>query len=301
MRIERVDISSVLSKALEMCSPLLEQRRHRLSMDIEHGLYLDADPMRLAQVVANLVNNAARYTDSGGHVSVAATRDANDSLKISVKDNGIGIPRERLPQIFDLFFQGERGADRAEGGLGIGLALVKNIVGLHGGSVEAKSGGKGMGSEFIVRMPMNSRLGKPGRTEHAPAMHGSAGFYKRRIMLVDDNVDAAATLAQVLAVYGHEVEVFNDPVTALAAVQRFKPEIAVLDIGLPVLDGFEVCRRIRALPGGDRVRVVALTTWGTVQDRFSGAQAGFDEHWTKPLGLELFCDLTRRQLLAAAR
>jgi len=285
LKIESVDIARPLEKAVEMASLLLEQRRHRLDVEIEPGIVWDGDPVRLAQVVSNLLTNAARYTEPGGHVVLRAAREG-DRLRIAVADDGIGMAPELRAQVFDLFFQGKRNIDRAEGGLGIGLALVKNIVDLHGGEVEARSAGKGLGSEFVVLLP----LAAPGRgvlPAAAAAAPAAAGSACRRVMVVDDNVDGAETLARLLAAHGHEVRVFHEPIAALAATAAFQPDLAVLDIGLPVLDGYELARRMRALLGAHPCRMVALTGYGQQADKARSEQAGFERHLVKPVNPDL--------------
>ena len=284
LKFEEVDIQRPLSKAVEMASPLLEQRGHHLAVDIEPGLRWQGDPMRLAQVVSNLLTNAARYTEPGGQVRLRAGRDGAGWLRIAVSDNGIGLAPDMLSQVFGLFFQGKRSVDRSDGGLGIGLALVKNIVELHGGTVEANSAGLGQGSEFVVRLPVRSR-GRLPTTAGTPEQPAPAAAGKR-ILLVDDNADAAETLGLLLTAHGHEVEVFNDPLTALEAAARIQPDIAVLDIGLPGMDGYELAVRLRALLGTHPCRLIALSGYGQDADRLRSEQAGFAQHLVKPISPE---------------
>jgi PAS domain S-box-containing protein len=281
LKCERVDIAQPLGKAVEMARPLLEQQRHRLDVEIEPGLAWEGDPMRLAQVVSNLLTNAARYTPAGGHVVLRARGADGEWVRLSVTDTGIGMAPELRTQVFELFFQGKRDIDRAEGGLGIGLALVKNIVELHGGRVEAHSAGPGMGSEFVVLLPR--RAPAAGAAPDVPRLPPAPAAERRRVMLVDDNVDGAATLGRLLAAHGHEVRVFHEPVAALAAIPGFLPDLAVLDIGLPVLDGYEVARRLRALLDDHPCRLVALTGYGLAADRARSVEAGFDAHLVKPV------------------
>jgi PAS domain S-box-containing protein len=285
LKFERVEIAQPLDKAIEMASLLLEKRRHRLDVEIEPGLDWEGDPVRLAQVVANLLTNAARYTEPGGHVRLRAAREGRSWLRISVADDGVGMTPELRAQVFDLFFQGKRNIDRAEGGLGIGLALVKNIVELHGGRVEARSEGKGKGSEFVVLLPLRT----PGAATagSVPATQSAPAAGRCRVMLVDDNVDGAETLARLLTAHGHEVRVFHEPIAALAAVRTFLPDLAVLDIGLPVLDGYELARRMRTLLDGHPCRLVALTGYGQEADKARSEQAGFERHLVKPVNPDL--------------
>jgi PAS domain S-box-containing protein len=279
---EWIAIADVLTKAVEMASLLLEQRRHRLVVDVQGPLRWKGDPVRLSQVVANLLTNAARYTDVGGEIRLRAGVLCDGGIEIAVKDNGIGIPTEMLPRVFDLFFQGGRGIDRAEGGLGIGLALVKSLVGLHGGTVTAVSEGRGRGSEFVIRLP-RADDSDPADAGAAPGERGQADapVDSRRVLLVDDNVDGADMLARLLQSSGHRVEVAYDPVTALELAAAFGPEVAILDIGLPVMDGYDLAIRLR-----ERLkdcRFIALTGYGQDADRGRSRAAGFERHLVKPV------------------
>ncbi|MCG5261326.1 response regulator [Cupriavidus gilardii] len=282
LKVETVQLADVLAKAVEMASRLLEQRSHRLSMDVDRTLVWQGDPVRLAQAVANLLTNAARYTDIGGDILLSAQRDGDGDIVIRVRDNGIGIGAEMLPHLFDLFYQGPRKIDRQQGGLGIGLALVKNLVELHGGSVAAASDGPGHGSEFTIRLPAVASaelVAAAHRDEHAAVAAGDA----QRVLLVDDNVDSVQALAQLLKAYGHHVAVVYDPVSALRIVERFAPDVAVLDIGLPVMDGYELVRRLRESLGDHPCRFVALTGYGQDTDRDRSRAAGFGQHLVKPV------------------
>lgn len=296
LKFEQVDIAQPLAKAVEMASVLLERRRHRLDVEVDPGLEWQGDPMRLAQVVSNLLTNAARYTEPGGHVALRACRETAGRhagwLRISVQDNGIGLAPEMLVKVFGLFFQAKRSVERSQGGLGIGLALVKNIVELHGGRVEARSGGPGRGSEFIVLLPAVSVATWATPAAARPALAAAAQpAARKRIMVVDDNADAAETLGMLLGAHGHEVEVFNDPVSALAAVARLRPDIAVLDIGLPVLDGYQLAARMRTLLAGHPCRLFALTGYGQEADMAKSAAAGFERHLVKPIMPEQVTEL----------
>jgi PAS domain S-box-containing protein len=288
LRKEPVEIADVLAKAVEMASPLFEQHRHRLVLDVKpEGLRCEGDPVRLAQVVANLLTNAARYTPPGGDIELAAARMGGD-IAIRVKDNGIGIAAEMLPRVFDLFFQGQRSSERASNGLGLGLALVKNLVEQHGGSVVAHSDGPQRGSEFTVRLPA---LAEPtggedaaGRSAAAPGtVHGTGSL---RVLLVDDNVDAAEMLAHLLSAAGHEVRIAHDGITALGMLERFVPQVALLDIGLPAMDGYELGLQLRHRLAGAACRLIALTGYGQASDRRRSEQAGFEAHLVKPIDPE---------------
>jgi len=281
LKVERVELARVIDKAVEMASLLIEQRRHRLEVELEPGLAWEGDPVRLAQVMSNLLTNAARYTEPGGRLWLRVRRDGLEAVEISVRDTGIGLAPEVREQVFELFFQGKRSIDRAEGGLGIGLALVKNIVELHGGSVHAHSEGRGLGSEFVVRLPLCSAALTAAPSAPAPA--AMPGVAAQRVLLVDDNADGADTLGRLLRAHGHTVEVYHDPVGALAALERFRPTVALLDIGLPVLDGYQLAARIRALPGGQGCRLVALSGYGQAADRARSQAAGFERHLVKPV------------------
>ncbi|WP_306394263.1 hybrid sensor histidine kinase/response regulator [Telluria beijingensis] len=281
LKVERVELARVTGKAVEMASLLVEQRGHRLEVDVEPGLEWEGDPVRLAQVVSNLLTNAARYTEPGGRLWLRVRRDGPDAVEISVRDTGIGLAPEVRDQVFELFYQGKRSIDRSEGGLGIGLALVKNIVELHGGSVQAHSEGRGLGSEFVVRLPLRSAIAMQALFGSMPAAEPLGA--PQRVLLVDDNVDGADTLGRLLRAHGHAVEVYHDPVSALAAVDRFHPTVALLDIGLPVLDGYQLAARIRALPGGRGCRLVALSGYGLAADHARSSAAGFERHLVKPV------------------
>jgi signal transduction histidine kinase/CheY-like chemotaxis protein len=288
LRRETVEIAAIIGQAVEMASMLLEQRAHRLSVEVEkQGLLWEGDPVRLAQVVANLLTNAARYTPHGGDIRIACRREDGE-LVLSVRDNGAGIPAELLPRIFDLFIQGKRNVDRAAGGLGLGLTLVKTLVNLHGGTVSAQSDGPGTGSEFVIRLPVPSLDGASGKRA-APHLDRSSsrGADCRRILLVDDNIDAADLLADALRSSGHEVEVANDPVEALEKARLVPPEVAILDIGLPVMDGYELAERLRTQPTLNGCRFIALTGYGQERDRSRSRAHDFANHFVKPVGVDV--------------
>ena len=288
---ERLEVSDVLARALEIASFLLEQRGHRLSIDAPRtGLSLKGDPVRLAQVIANLLTNAARYTNVGGTIKLSAWREGAQ-IVISVADNGTGISADMLPQIFEPFVQGKRTRERAEGGLGLGLALVKNLVQLHGGEVHADSDGPGMGSVFTVRLPALPPGGIP---ESAPSKRApSSAGPGRSVLVVDDNADAADLLELMLKSAGHRVTVAHDPLEALdiATGRDFELDVIVLDIGLPVMDGYELGARLRA--HSETCRLIALTGYGQREDQERSRHAGFDVHLVKPVEME--------KLLAAIR
>ncbi|MDI3285120.1 ATP-binding protein [Polyangium sp. 15x6] len=278
-----MEIARVFSQAIELASPLFEQKRHELRVDVPaEGLLVDVDETRMAQVLANLLTNAARYTDAGGHIAVAARREGGEVI-LSVRDDGSGIPSEMLSVIFDLFVQGARGADRAGGGLGLGLGLVRSLVKLHGGTVSARSDGPGRGSEFEVRLPAlsPSRASSPDLREPVSPRLSKV----RRVLVVDDNRDAAQMLAEVLASYGHEVEIAHDGPQALSVAASFRPEVGILDIGLPVMDGYELALELRAAYG-DRIMLVAVTGYGQEHDKRRAFEAGFARHYVKPVAAD---------------
>jgi signal transduction histidine kinase/ActR/RegA family two-component response regulator len=288
-----VPLADVIGRAVEQASPLLEERRHALALEVSEGLLLEGDEYRLAQVIANLLTNAARYTDPGGRILVRAVSERGEA-KLSVTDNGIGISPALLPRIFDLFVQGERALDRAPGGLGIGLTIVRSLVDLHGGRVAVESTGRGRGSTFTVWLPLatgapDGRVPAPARSHPLPPAPTGV-----RVLVVDDNEDAAALLAEVLRARGHEVQVAFDGPAALAAVEQDPPRIALLDLGLPVMDGFELARRLRDRLGPAAPSMVAVTGYGQDPDRRASAQAGFEAHLVKPVDLEDVCEVVER-------
>lgn len=281
---EWISVGSVLTKAVEMASPLFEQRSHRLIVDANDQLFVDGDAMRLAQVVSNLLSNAARYTPIGGEIHLSARRDDWEHIVISVRDNGVGIAADMLPKIFDLFFQGARDGGRAEGGLGIGLALVKSFVEKHGGTASVYSDGAGLGSEFTVRLPMALSNTTSHALPKAQALSAAPGAnVPLNIMVVDDNVDAAETLARFLSNVGHHVRVVNCPTAALVYANTFVPDLAILDIGLPVMDGYELAAQLQLKSEWAQCEFVALTGYGQDADRARSKVAGFSKHFVKPI------------------
>ena len=284
-----VRVAAVLARAIETASPLLEERQHRLRVEApDDSLWVHGDEDRLSQVMANLLTNAAKYTDRGGTIDVAAAREGEE-VALRVRDSGMGISPELLPRIFGLFIQGERTLDRSQGGLGLGLSIVHSLVEQHGGRVSAESGGAGKGSEFCVRLPLlpvNVAPSAPSPAAAPAAAPSPLAERPRRVLVVDDNRDAAELLAEALGTVGHYVRVaFNGP-EAIDLARQFLPEIAFLDIGLPVMDGYELARRLRALPGCDGMYLVAVTGYGQSSDRQHSREAGFEEHLVKPVDLD---------------
>jgi PAS domain S-box-containing protein len=285
LRKKPLELAPIVASAIEMASPLIEQRAHRVEAAVaSRGLLIDADPTRLAQVISNLLTNAAKYTNPGGRIRISAVREEN-TIAVRVRDNGIGIRPDLLPRVFDLFRQGTRDIDRAEGGLGIGLALVKSLVTLHGGSVTAYSDGPDRGSEFIVRLPALDASAPLTRMEDKNPVKPEK-FTARRVLVIDDNEDAAETLAELLEAYGHVAKALYDGPSALLEVRRFKPDVLFVDIGLPVMDGYELARRLRQMPELASARLIAITGYGQDSDRLLAAEAGFDAHLVKPVDLE---------------
>ena len=277
-----VSLARAVSQSAEAAQPLLQERGHRLSLDLAEELVVDADIHRLVQVIANLLTNAAKYTPDSGHIALAVRGDGDDA-RITVRDNGVGMPPELLPRVFEMFVQGERSPDRAEGGLGLGLAVVKNLVERHGGRVAAESEGPGKGSTFTVWWPLAQGITVEA-LDDAPAAR--APVRALRVLVVDDNIDAATTLGELLKVLGHQPLVAHDAPSALALAREEVPQVALVDLGLPILDGFELVARLRTLPGLQRLPAVAVTGYGQASDRARSRAAGFDRHVVKPVGLD---------------
>jgi PAS domain S-box-containing protein len=282
LRRTHVELTSLIRQSVEDFRPLAESKSHELSTDLSsEPLLLNADPVRLEQIFGNLLNNAAKYTNAGGRIEVKAWRENGDAV-VSITDTGVGIPPEQLCSIFELFSQVDSTLERVQGGLGIGLTLVKRLTEMHGGSVTARSDGLGRGSTFVVRLPME---GSPSAQEReSPVCEEAAAG--RRILVVDDNEDSASSLAMLLTTCGHTVQTAHDGPRAIQLATEMQPDIILLDIGLPGLNGYEVCRRIRQEPFGKRVMIVALTGWGQEEDRRASREAGFDRHLVKPIDFE---------------
>jgi PAS domain S-box-containing protein len=282
LRKERVELASIIHQSVEACRHLAESARHDVSVTLPpQPIYLHADPVRLAQVFTNILNNACKYTEAGGNIWLTAERQGSDVL-VTVKDTGVGIPTDQLGRVFEMFTQIDRTLERSQGGLGIGLTLVKRLVEMHGGSVEAFSEGPGRGSEFVVRLSV--LIEKPEAVTPEPTSEPTK-LTARRILVVDDNTDAASSLAMLLTLTGNETHTVHDGLEAVAAAERFRPDVVLLDIGLPKLNGYDACRRMREQPYGKSMFIVALTGWDQEQDRRKSKDAGFDCHMVKPVKL----------------
>jgi len=284
IRKELIELHAVMDAAIEISRPAIEARNHALSVECQLRTKVYADPLRLAQVIANLLTNAAKYTEPHGQIRLTAQCDGGE-LILRVSDTGIGIAAEMLPRIFEMFVQVKSVLDKSEGGLGIGLALARGLTELHGGSLEAQSAGLGSGSTFTLKLPLPqtaTALPSDGASD-AVVQRGPA----RRLLLADDNVDSAESLAMLLRLQGHEVEVVHDGVEAWRRLQELRPHFALLDIGMPKINGYEVARRTRAEPWGTSIKLIALTGWGQERDRREAIEAGFDQHLVKPVDTEV--------------
>jgi CheY-like chemotaxis protein/nitrogen-specific signal transduction histidine kinase len=280
LRRQPTDLLSFLGAAIETARPIIDERRHQLHVDVPADLRVNGDPLRLAQVLSNLLTNAAKYTNPEGTIRVQARRLHGD-IAISVEDSGIGIAAEDLPKVFGMFTQLRTAQDHAAGGLGIGLALAKGIVEMHGGRIEATSSGPGHGSRFTVRLPAMAESEAPAKAP-TRVLNGHAAPNKR-ILLADDNRDAAESLAIILRLEGHEVELAHDGVAALQAFNAGRHDVALLDIGMPRANGYEVAKQIRAAPDGKDILLIAITGWAQDADKSLSRAAGFDHHLTKPI------------------
>jgi len=270
---------------------LIDQRKHELTVIMsQDAIYLDADRVRLTQVVMNLLNNAAKYTPDPGHIWLNVER-AGDTVEVRVKDTGVGIAAENLPHLFELFYQVDRSFTRSEGGLGLGLTLVHRLVELHGGKVEVRSAGLNRGSEFIVQLPVLPYPSKRTAQQQLQNNDDMVPLLSRRILVADDFPQSAETLARLLRQEGNEVEVAQDGIEAVESAARFLPDVVVLDIAMPKLDGYEAARKIREQPWGKHMVLIALTGWGQQQDRRRTQEAGFDAHLTKPVNYEAIMEL----------
>ncbi|WP_255440452.1 response regulator [Caenimonas sedimenti] len=289
LRREELPLSVVLGDALLTVQPLIDELGHTVSVAAaEDEILVDADRARLAQAFTNMLNNAAKYMDRGGSIGVFVER-SGDEVVVRIKDNGIGIPGHRLERVFDMFSQEEAALSRSRGGLGIGLSLSRRLIQMHGGSVTAVSDGPGRGSEFLVRLPCAQPSVRTPSAERAPPVF--APIAQMRVLVADDNKDAAETLAMLLEMMGHSVRQVHDGEAAVAAAAEFAPQLVLLDIGMPKLNGYEACRRIRTQADGRAMTVVAITGWGQPEDLQNARSAGFDRHMVKPIDMNLLAAL----------
>jgi CheY-like chemotaxis protein/two-component sensor histidine kinase len=284
LKMDSVDVAEVVAVAVETARPFIDAQEHELTVRMPaHPVRVKGDFSRLAQILSNLFNNAAKYTDKKGRIELEVAEDGAE-IVFRVRDSGIGIPAEAQATIFDLFKQLGNTVDRSQGGLGIGLTLVKRLVELHGGTIKAKSEGPGLGSEFVVRLPLLSGAPADRGAESQPATDKAAGLRKRhRILVADDNVDLAESMGLLLEMMGNDVRVTNDGMAAVAAESEFRPNIVFLDIGMAKLNGYDACRRIRGNQWGSTPIIVALTGWGQAEDKRRSREAGFDHHLVKPI------------------
>ena len=288
LRKQRVQLADVVHAAVENCRPLIDQSRHQVTVTLPpEPIILEADQVRLVQVLMNLLNNAIKYTPAGGRIRLTAERHGAE-VRVSVEDTGIGIPPDELARLFDMFYQVDRTLERSYGGLGIGLTLVRRLVEMHGGSIDARSAGPDQGSQLVVRLPV---LTEPAAPQPEPGGRGPGKSSTHRILVVDDNVDSADSLALMLELGGHEVRVANDGLEALETARDFLPGVVLLDLGMPKLSGYEVARLIRQEPWGQDLVLIAQTGWGQEEDRRRTHEAGFDAHLTKPLDHALLKEL----------
>ncbi|HEX5273035.1 MAG TPA: ATP-binding protein, partial [Gemmataceae bacterium] len=281
LRKERVTLASVVANALEVCGTAGDDADHRLTVALpEEPIYVDADMTRLSQALCNLLSNATKYSERGSPITLTVRREGEQAV-VSVKDAGVGIPPQMLSRVFDMFTQVDRTLERSQGGLGVGLTIVKRLAEMHGGSVEAKSEGYGKGSEFLIHLPTvpppaAGRAGGDGQETARPSG-------RHRIVLADDNTDSADSLALMLQLMGHEVRTAHDGHAAVEAAEAFRPDVVLLDIGMPRMNGYDACRAIRERPWGKDVVLVALTGWGQEEDKRRSQEAGFDRHLVKPV------------------
>ncbi len=289
LRRERVELATIVQRAVETSRPLIDEMGHELVVTLpSRPVIMDADLTRLAQVFLNLLNNAAKFTERGGRIELRAKQQGSDVV-VSVTDTGIGIPADKLPILFEVFSQVEGALSRSQGGLGIGLHLVKRLVEMHGGRVEARSAGPGQGSEFVARLPLIVERHLPGPARDAGDQ--TVPTADLRILVVDDNQDAAESLAMLLKMMGNTVHMAHDGEAAMAAAEEFRPDVVLCDIGLPKLNGYEVCRQIRQQAWAAKTILVAVTGWGQDRDKRQAQEAGFDHHMVKPVDLQALMKL----------
>lgn len=298
LHVTTLDIRSVVQSTLETTRPHIDARRHILDVSLpENALQVQGDPLRLSQIFSNLLSNAAKYTEPGGRIRLCVVQ-REKIVEISVADNGIGLAPDQLDTVFEMFAQGSAPAHLREGGLGVGLALARGLVELHGGVLEARSAGIGRGAEFVVRLPLTSDVSAVESPKMQKLDWTANG---QRVLVIDDNADAADSLTILLRLLGHTARTAHNGEEALATVRTFHPTVVLLDLGMPRVDGYEVARRLRALEGGSRLILVALTGWGQIEDRQRTAVAGFDYHLTKPLNEEALAEIFAKMAPPSSR
>jgi PAS domain S-box-containing protein len=281
---QRLDLAAVVNAAVESCDPLIRQSGHELTVTLpDEPVYVDADKTRLAQVLCNLLTNAAKFSECGGRIWLTAERQGGDAV-VSVKDTGVGIPPDMLAKVFEMFAQVDRSLEKTQGGLGIGLSIVKRLVEMHGGSVEARSGGQGMGSEFLIRLPVVLSVVYGREQGGGGDQQQTRPVGRYRVLVVEDNVDSADSLAMMLTLMGNEVRTAHDGLEGVAAAAAYRPDLILLDIGMPKLNGYDACRRIREQPWGKGILIAAVTGWGQDEDKRRSEEAGFNCHLVKPVG-----------------
>jgi CheY-like chemotaxis protein len=292
LRNDLLDVATAIEQAIEIARPWMDREGHSFQLDLPSGpIWVHGDLTRLAQVISNLLINAAKYTSAQGHIQLSASRELDDVL-IKVKDNGIGISAEHIGRVFEMFSRVPAGRDHGQGGLGIGLSLARGLVELHGGTITAYSAGLDQGSQFVVRLPAAS--GKSSDVPVPDVHQSSAATPGCRILIVDDLRDNADSLGILLQSLGHDVRTCYHGETGIQIAEQFRPDVAFVDLGMPQIDGYEVCRRIRAQPWGAKMFLVAQTGWGQEFDRRRTQAAGFDQHMVKPLELNILDALLRR-------
>jgi CheY-like chemotaxis protein/two-component sensor histidine kinase len=286
-----VDINRLLWNAVEIVQPLIDERKHRLRVTpLADTATVEGDATRLVQIISNLLDNAAKYTDAGGEITLTA-RAEEGLVAICVRDTGVGIAPDLLPHVFDLFSHAQHAVERGQAGLGIGLSLVRNLVAMHGGTIQATSAGFRQGSEFVVRLPLRDQSAQP----QAPIRSDAGRHTSRRIVLIDDNQDAAESLAMLLRLKGHDVQIAYDGASGLELALESDPDCVLVDIGLPGMDGYEVAKRLRSRERGARPLLIALTGYGQQEDRARSRQAGFDHHLVKPVAQNVLEDVLRER------
>jgi CheY-like chemotaxis protein len=298
LRKEPIDLAAAVTRAVETSRPLIDARKHELIVSLPpEPLHVDADSVRIAQVLSNLLNNAAKYTEESGSIALEVTR-VDDEAVLRVRDNGVGISAEMLSRVFDLFTQADRSLDRSQGGLGIGLTLARRLVEMHGGSVQAFSEGANRGCEFVIRLPALAEA-IPAGVDDNVAHREPKDQRPRRILIVDDHPDVTRSLARLLRLSGHEVRTALEGQAALEELANYRPEIVLLDIGLPGMDGYEVAQSIRKQPGMGSLVLIALTGYGRDEDRRRSREAGFDHHLVKPVDLDALLSIVSRPVSLA--